>query len=34
LPVTPFRNQNFRRLMVFLSSWNFAANLATPFFAV
>jgi MFS family permease len=31
---TPFRDKNFRRLMVFLSSWNFAANLAAPFFAV
>ncbi len=31
---TPFRDRNFRRLMVFLSSWNFAANLAAPFFAV
>ena len=32
--LTPFRDGNFRRLMVFLSSWNFAANLASPFFAV
>jgi MFS family permease len=31
---TPYRDKNFRRLMVFLSSWNFAANLAAPFFAV
>lgn len=30
----PFHHANFRRLMVFLSSWNFAANLASPFFAV
>jgi len=30
----PFRDRNFRRLMAFLSSWNFAANLAAPFFAV
>ena len=30
----PFRDGNFRRLIVFLSSWNFAANLAAPFFAV
>ena len=30
----PFRDRNFRQLMVFLSSWNFAANLAAPFFAV
>ena len=34
LLVAPFRDRNFRRLMVFLSSWNFAANLAAPFFAV
>jgi MFS family permease len=34
LLTTPFRDRNFRRLMVFLSSWNFAANLAAPFFAV
>ena len=30
----PFRDRNFRRLIVFQSSWNFAANLAAPFFAV
>jgi MFS family permease len=30
----PFRDGNFRRLMIFLASWNFAANLAAPFFAV
>ncbi|WP_178133862.1 MFS transporter [Vineibacter terrae] len=30
----PFRDQNFRRLIIFLSSWNFAANLAAPFFSV
>nr|WP_294504460.1 MFS transporter [uncultured Rhodopila sp.] len=30
----PFRDRNFRRLMAFLGSWNFAANLASPFFAV
>jgi MFS family permease len=34
LLVRPFRDANFRRLMAFLSSWNFAANLASPFFAV
>ena len=34
LLTTPFRDANFRRLIVFLSSWNFAANLATPFFVV
>jgi MFS family permease len=32
--MAPFRDANFRRLIVFLSSWNFAANLAAPFFAV
>jgi MFS family permease len=30
----PFRDRNFRRLIVFLSLWSFAANLAAPFFAV
>ncbi len=30
----PFRNRNFRRLMVFHGSWNFAVNLAAPFFTV
>ena len=34
LLAAPFRDSNFRRLIVFLSSWNFAANLAAPFFAV
>ena len=34
LLAAPFRDPNFRRLMVFLSSWNFAANLAAPFFVV
>jgi len=34
LLTTPFLDRNFLRLMVFLSSWNFAANLAAPFFAV
>jgi MFS family permease len=32
--IAPFRDTNFRRLIVFLSSWSFAANLAAPFFAV
>ncbi len=31
---TPFAHQNYRRLIVFLASWNFAINLAAPFFAV
>jgi MFS family permease len=30
----PFRDENFRRLMLFLGSWNFAVNLAAPFFTV
>ncbi len=30
----PFRDINFRRLIFFLASWNFAVNLASPFFAV
>jgi MFS family permease len=30
----PFRELNFRRLILFLASWNFAVNLAAPFFTV
>lgn len=30
----PFRDRNFRRLILFLGSWNFAVNLAAPFFTV
>jgi MFS family permease len=30
----PFRDRNFRRVIVFLASWNFAVNLASPFFTV
>lgn len=30
----PFRDINFRRLILFLSSWNFSINLAAPFFTV
>ena len=30
----PFREFNFRRLLMFLGSWNFAINLAAPFFVV
>lgn len=30
----PLADENFRRLLVFLVSWQFAANLATPFFTV
>jgi MFS family permease len=30
----PFKDENFRKLMAFLCSWNFAVNLAGPFFMV
>ena len=30
----PLRDQNFRRVLLFLTSWNFAANMVLPFFAV
>lgn len=30
----PFRDANFRRLMLFLGPWSFAVNLASPFFTV
>jgi len=30
----PLRDHNFRRLLIFNSSWSFALNLATPFFTV
>lgn len=30
----PFQDHNFRRLLFFLGSWNFAVNLAAPFFTV
>jgi len=30
----PFRDENFRKLMAFMCSWNFAVNLAGPFFVV
>ena len=30
----PLKNENFRKLILFLMSWNFAINLAAPFFAV
>jgi len=30
----PAEDSNFRRLIAFYAAWNFAANLATPFFAV
>jgi MFS family permease len=31
---SPFRDGNFRQLLMFLFSWSFASNLAIPFFAV
>ena len=31
---SPFRDANFRRLIVFMASWNFASNLAAPFITV
>lgn len=30
----PFKDINFRNLIIFLGSWNFAINLAAPFFTV
>lgn len=30
----PFFDQNYRQLIVFLGTWNFAVNLAAPFFTV
>ncbi len=30
----PFADRNFRRLIVFMTAWNFASNLAAPFLAV
>jgi hypothetical protein len=30
----PLKDENFRRLIAFLASWQFAVNLATPFFTV
>ena len=32
--VRPFEDINFRSLVMFLGSWNFAINLAAPFFTV
>ena len=34
LMLEPFKDQNFRKLMRFLVSWQFAINLAAPFFTV
>lgn len=30
----PFQDSNFKKLLAFLGSWNFAVNLAAPFFTV
>lgn len=30
----PFANRNFRKLLIFMGTWNFAVNLAGPFFTV
>jgi MFS family permease len=30
----PFRDVNFRRVIVFMASWNFASNIAAPFITV
>ena len=30
----PFKDTNFKNLIIFLGSWNFAVNLAAPFFTV
>jgi MFS family permease len=32
--IEPFREANFRKLILFLGSWNFAVTFAAPFFAV
>jgi MFS family permease len=34
LMLEPFKNENFSKLMKFLVTWNFAINLAAPFFTV
>jgi hypothetical protein len=34
LIMQPFKDANFKNLVRFLGSWNFAVNLAAPFFAV
>ena len=31
---SPFRDFNFRRVIIFMASWNFASNLAAPFITV
>ncbi|RYZ59412.1 MAG: MFS transporter [Proteobacteria bacterium] len=30
----PFKDKNYRRLIIFLATWNFAVNLAAPFYTV
>ena len=32
--IEPFRDVNFRQLLIFLGAWNFVSNLAAPFFTV
>ncbi len=32
--ILPFRDRNYRKLITFLCTWNFAVNLAAPFFMV
>jgi len=34
LLLLPFKDENFRKLIAFMCSWNFAVNLAGPFFMV
>ncbi|UZK70280.1 MFS transporter [Sphingomonas sp. S1-29] len=34
LLMPPLRDSNFKRLLIFVASWQFAVNLATPFFTV
>ena len=34
LLLQPFKDGNFRKLIIFMASWNFAVNLAAPFFMV
>ncbi len=34
LLLMPFQDSGFRKLLVFISAWNIASNLAAPFFAV
>jgi MFS family permease len=34
LLLQPFKDENFRKLIAFMCSWNFAVNLAAPFFMV